>query len=215
MVFFTPLSWPVRLRIIKGTANGLNHLHECCPKKYVHGNLKASNILLGQNMQPKISDLGLCRLANISGESPLFHFEQNTSETPPPQNLPYELAMTAVSSPAAAIGSHYKAPEALSARKPSQKWDVYSFGVIMLEMISGKLPRIQVGSVEMDIVRWFRLSIEEGKPLLDVLDPFLAHDLDMQDEIIAVLNVALACVHKSPEKRPSMRYVCEVLARLG
>lgn len=85
----------------------------------------------------------------------------------------------------------------------------------MLEMVSGKFPVMQVGSAEMDIVRWFHLSIEESKSLVDVLDPYLANDLDMQDEIIAVLKVAHACVDKSPDKRPSMRHVCDIFARLA
>ncbi|PON49227.1 Tyrosine-protein kinase [Trema orientale] len=212
MVFFTPLSWPLRLRIMKGIAKGLTHLHEFSPKKYVHGNLKPSNILLGQNMEPQISDLGLCRLANIAGESQTFQLEQIAAETPP-QNLPHE--MSAMNSPAVTLGSQYRAPEASNGRKPSQKWDVYSFGMIMLEMISGKLPLIQVGSLEMGIVQWFHLSIEERKPFIDVLDPFLAHDLDMQEEIVAALKVALSCVHKSPERRPSMRYVCDSLDKLA
>ncbi|XP_062107431.1 receptor protein kinase-like protein ZAR1 [Humulus lupulus] len=212
MVFFTPLSWPLRLRIMKGIAKGLSHLHEYSPKKYVHGNLKPSNILLGQNMEPQISDLGLGRLANITRESQTFQMEQLAPETPP-QYLPHE--MSAINSPAVTFGSQYNSPESSNGRKPSQKWDVYSFGVIMLEMISGKLPLMQVGSMEMDIVQWFHLSIEERKPFVDVLDPFLAHDLDMQEEIVAVLKVALSCVHQSPERRPSMRYVCDTLAKLA
>lgn len=164
-------------------------------------------------MEPQISDLGLCRLANKSEESPAFHSEQTTSETPP-QSLLYEL-ISMTSSPAQAIGLHYKAPEATSLKKPSQKWDVYSFGVIILEMISGKLPLVQVGSAEIDIVRWFYRIIEESKPFLDALDPFLARDLDMQDEIIGALKIALSCVHKSPEKRPSMKHICVLLDRLA
>ena len=120
-----------------------------------------------------------------------------------------------MNSPAVALGFQYKAPKASNGRKPSQKWDIYSFGVILLEIISRKLPLIQVGPLKMVIVKWFHLNIEERKHFLDVLDPFLAHDLDMQEEIVAVLKVALSCVHKSPEKRPSMRHVCDNLAKLA
>ena len=180
---------------MKGIAKGLAYLHEFSPKKYVHGNLKTRNILLGENMEPQISDFGLVRLADIAGESSTFQLEHNTTETPP-QNLPFLLSIN-------------------SPTKPSQKWDVYSFGVILLEMISGKLPLVQVGSLEMDLVQWFHLSIEERLRLLDVLDPLLAHDLDMEAEIVEVLKIALSCVHKIPEKRPAMKYVYDNLARLA
>ena len=103
--------------------------------------------------------------------------------------------MSAMNSPAVTLGSQYKASEASNGKKPSQKWHVYSFRVIMLEMISGKLPLIQVGPLKMVIVKWFHLIIKERKTFLDVLDPFLAHDLDMQEEIVAVLKVALLYVH--------------------
>ncbi|KAL5571312.1 hypothetical protein UlMin_020909 [Ulmus minor] len=208
---FTPLSWPVRLKIMKGIAKGLAYLHEFSPKKYVHGNLKTSNILLGENMEPQISDFGLVRLADIAGESSTFQPEHNTTETPP-QNFPFLLS---INSPTMTVRSHYEAPEARGITKPSQKWDVYSFGVIVLEMISGKLPLVQAGSLEMDLVQWFHLSIEERLRLLDVLDPLLAHDLDMEAEIVEVLKIALSCVHKIPEKRPAMKFVYDNLARLA
>ncbi|PQM33404.1 putative inactive leucine-rich repeat receptor-like protein kinase [Prunus yedoensis var. nudiflora] len=170
MVSFTPLSWPVRLRIIKGLAKGLAYIHEFSPRKYVHGNLRPSNILLGQNMEPHISDFGLGRLANLTEESSSsssFQLEQIMTETPP-QNSPY---VQRVASSLAAAGAFYKAPEASKVTKPSQKWDVYSFGVIILEMISAKMPFKRIGSLEMDLIQWFQLSIDERKPLVDLLDP--------------------------------------------
>ncbi|XP_016649186.1 PREDICTED: probable inactive leucine-rich repeat receptor-like protein kinase At1g66830 [Prunus mume] len=214
MVSFTPLSWPVRLRIIKGLAKGLAYIHEFSPRKYVHGNLRPSNILLGQNMEPHISDFGLGRLANLTEESSSsssFQLEQIMTETPP-QNSPY---VQRVASSLAAAGTFYKAPEASKVTKPSQKWDVYSFGVIILEMISAKMPFKRIGSLEMDLIQWFQLSIDERKPLVDLLDPFLAPDVDMEEEIVAVLKMALACAHKAPERRPSMRFVCDNLARFA
>ena len=67
---FTPLPWEARLNIMKGVAKGMSFLHEFSPKKYVHGDLRPNNILLGTNMGPYISDFGLGRLANIAGTSP-------------------------------------------------------------------------------------------------------------------------------------------------
>lgn len=203
MVSFTPLPWSVRLKIMKGVAKGLAYLHEFSPKKYVHGDLKPGNILLDKNMEPKISDFGLGRLADIAGGSPTLQSSRVASENP--QNS---------SSSDVAAFHYYQAPESLKVVKPSQKWDVYSFGVILLEMISGRMPLVHVGSVEMDLIQWIQLSIEEKKELADVLDPFLAPDADKEEEIIAVLKIAMACVHSSPERRPTMKTVYDALNKL-
>ncbi|OWM86292.1 hypothetical protein CDL15_Pgr011116 [Punica granatum] len=218
MISFTPLPWSVRLKIMKGVAKGLVYLHEFSPKKYVHGDLKPNNILLGQNMEPRISDFGLGRLANIAGGSPTL---QSNRMAPASDQKPQERQQKSTSSDgatvvsSASLGSYYQAPEALKVVKPSQKWDVYPFGVILLEMITGRYPIVQVGPSEMNIVQWIQLCIEEKKPLSDVLDPYLTEDLDKEEEIIGALKVAIACVHGSPERRPTMRHVSEALERLA
>ncbi|PIA33418.1 hypothetical protein AQUCO_04100090v1 [Aquilegia coerulea] len=218
VVSYMPLVWSDRLRIVKGTANGLAYLHEFSPKKYVHGDLKPNNILLGQNMEPHISDFGLGRLANIAGGSPALQSNRIASEKLSQQqqqqqpNAPSEVLMVTTTTNS---WSPYQAPEAMKVVKPSQKWDVYSFGVILLEIISGRSPMVQVGSAEMDLVRWVQLCIEDKKPFADVLDPFLAREPDKEEEIIAVLKIALACVQISPERRPSMRHVADHLDKLS
>ncbi|XP_057447823.1 receptor protein kinase-like protein ZAR1 [Lotus japonicus] len=210
LVAFTPLSWSDRMKIIKGIAKGLVYLHEFSPKKYVHGDLKPSNILLGHSMEPHISDFGLGRLANIAGGTPTLQSSRVAAEKPRERqkSLSTEVA-------ANILGNGYQAPEALKMVKPSQKWDVYSYGVILLEMITGRLPIVQVGNSEMDLVQWIQFCIDEKEPLSDVLDPFLAEDAEKEEEIIAVLKIALACVHSSPEKRPMMRHVLDALDRLS
>lgn len=214
LVSFTPLSWSARLKIMKGVAKGLVYLHEYSPKKYVHGDLKPSNILLGQNMEALISDFGLGRLANIAGGTPTFESNRMPAEKlqkKQQDNAPLEAVKA--SSPAN-IGSCYQAPEALKMIKPSQKWDVYSFGVILLELITGRPPIVQVGTTELDIIRWIKLCIEEKTPFIEVLDPFLTQDGDREEEIIAVLKIAMACIQSSPEKRPAMRHVSDALERI-
>jgi serine/threonine protein kinase len=210
LVTFTPLTWPDRLKIMKGTAKGLTYLHEFSPKKYVHGDLKPSNILLGHDMTPYISDFGLGRLANIAGGSPTLQSNRVAAEKlqERQKSLPHEVA-------ANILGNGYQAPEALKVVKPSQKWDVYSYGVILLELITGRLPIVQVGNSEMDLVQWIQFCIEEKKPLSDVLDPYLAEDADKEEEIIGVLKIAMACVNSSTEKRPTMRHVLDALDRLS
>ncbi|KAL8241878.1 hypothetical protein R6Q59_012180 [Mikania micrantha] len=209
---FVPLSWHVRLKIMRGTAKGLAYLHEFSPKKYVHGDLKPSNILLGLNLEPEISDFGLSRLASIAGGgTPILQSNRVVSEAATTTTATTTTSASASNTQA----SYYQAPEAFKVVKPSQKWDVYSFGVVLLEMITGKPPVVQLGPEEMDLVHWIQLCIEEKKPLSDVLDPGLEQDVDKEEEIISVLKIAMGCTHSNPERRPSMRNVADVLDRLS
>ncbi|RRT85667.1 hypothetical protein B296_00008572 [Ensete ventricosum] len=203
-----PLSWEVRLKIMKGVAKGLAFLHEFSPKKYVHGDLKPNNVLLGLNMEPYISDFGVGRLANLAGGSPFLQSDRVFAETTAGQQSDVAFGRIITK------GSCYQAPEVLRTMKPSQKWDVYSYGAILLELISGKSPLVLLETTEMDLVRWVQFCIEEKRSLLDVLDPFLAQEIDREDEIVSVLKIALACVQANPEMRPSMRHVADTLERL-
>lgn len=214
MISFTPLPWSIRLKIMKGIAKGLSYLHEYSPKKYVHGDLKPTNILLEQNMEPKISNFGLGRLATIAGSSPTLQSNRiNLEKTHQRQssNAPSEAPTSICSN----LGSFYQAPEAYKTVKPSQKWDVYSFGVILLELLTGKTPIVQVGNSEMDLVNWIQLCIDEKKPICEVLDPFLGEDGDMEEEMISVLKIAMACIQSGAERRPTMRYISDALERIG
>ncbi|XP_042473049.1 receptor protein kinase-like protein ZAR1 [Zingiber officinale] len=192
---FAPLPWIVRLKIMKGVARGLAFLHEFSPKKYVHGDLRPGNILLGLDMDPYISDFGLGHLANMAGKA---------SEP-----------SIASSSPVWIDKLFYQAPEALKYLRPSQKWDVYSYGVMLLELISGRPPSVVMDTSDMDLVRFVQVSIEEKRSLLDVIDPYLTRELEREGDITAALKVALACVQFNPENRPSMRHVLDSLESLA
>ncbi|CAN7026714.1 unnamed protein product [Brassica rapa subsp. trilocularis] len=216
MLSVPPLTWSERLKVAKGIATGLVHLHEFSPKKYVHGDLKPSNILMGQDMEPKISDFGLARLANIAGgsSSPTVQSNRIIQTEERQQQQHHHKSISSEFTAHSSSGSYYQAPETLKTVKPSQKWDVYSYGVILLELIAGRSPVLDVGTSEIDLVRWIQVCIEEKKPLCDVLDPCLAPEVDKEDEIVAVLKVAISCVNSSPEKRPTMRHVSDTLDRL-
>ncbi|XP_068642620.1 receptor protein kinase-like protein ZAR1 [Aristolochia californica] len=206
---FSPMPWLVRIKIMKGIAKGLAYLHDFSPKKYVHGDVKPNNILLGQKMEPYISDFGLGRLVNIAGASPALQSDRDVIEKQ--QNQLSEISSNLLAN----SGLYYQAPEALKLLKPSQKWDVYSYGVILLEMISGRSPMVLIATSEMDMVRWVQLCIKEKKPLSDLLDPSLAREPQYEEEIVAVLKIAIACVHSNPDRRSSMRHVSDALEKLS
>ncbi|XP_015894403.3 receptor protein kinase-like protein ZAR1 [Ziziphus jujuba] len=203
----TSLSWSTRLRIAKGTARGLAYLHECSPRKFVHGDIKPSNILLDNEFQPLISDFGLNRLINITGNNPSSGGFIGGA-------LPYLKSVQTEKT------NNYRAPEArVPGNRPTQKWDVYSFGVVLLELLTGKSPELSPTtstSIEIpDLVRWVRKGFEEENPLSDMVDHVLLEEVHAKKEVIAVFHVALACTEADPEVRPRMKTVSENLERIG
>ncbi|CAK8542020.1 unnamed protein product [Lathyrus sativus] len=200
------LSWSIRLRIVKGTARGLAYLHECSPRKFVHGDLKPSNILLDADFQPLISDFGLNRLISITGNNPSTGGFMGGA-------LPY------LKSSQTERINNYKAPEArVPGCRPTQKWDVYSFGVVLLELLTGKSPDSSPGastSVEVpDLVRWVKKGFEQESPLSEMVDPSLLQEIHAKKEVLAVFHVALSCTEGDPEVRPRMKTVSDNLERI-
>ncbi|CAA0818344.1 Leucine-rich repeat protein kinase family protein [Striga hermonthica] len=203
------LSWAARLRIAKGTARGIAYLHECSPRKFVHGNIKPSNILLDSDLQPHVSDFGLSRLITITGNNP------SSSGGFIGGALPY-LNPAQPERP-----NSYRAPEARGPNgRPTQKWDVYSFGVVLLELLTGKSPELSPptssSSTEIpDLVRWVRRGFDEESPLSEMVDPILLQEVHAKKEVLAAFHVALACTEADPEARPRMKTVSENLDKIG
>ncbi|KAK3040830.1 hypothetical protein RJ639_029174 [Escallonia herrerae] len=202
------LLWSTRLKIAKGTARGLAYLHECSPRKFVHGDIKPSNILLDNDFQPYISDFGLNRLITITGNNP-------SSSGGFIGGLPY------LKSVQPEPINNYRAPEArVTGNRPTQKWDVYSFGVVLLELLTGKSPELSSPTTStstevMDVVRWVRKAFEEEYPLSDMVDPMLLQEVHAKKEVLAAFHLALACTEGDPEVRPRMKTVSENLERIG
>eukprot|EP01018_Ginkgo_biloba_P002358 Gb_38100 [translate_table: standard] len=209
------LPWAARLKIAKGIAKGLVYLHE---KKYVHGNLKPSNILLGYDMEPYIADFGLDKLldtANIKCSSSVFHLrnfegalsgsKRSTGSRDSLQTTPDLLGSPGTSKN---FVSPYQAPEALKTLKPSQKWDVYSFGVIFLEMLTGKPPS------DKDFATWGQGFLDEKHRLLRIVDPTLRSEVEGKEEISVSMRIALNCASASPQKRPSMKETLHFLEKI-
>ncbi|KAG6520035.1 receptor protein kinase-like protein ZAR1 [Zingiber officinale] len=209
------LTWPVRLRIARGAARGLAHLHDCSSRKFVHGDLKPSKILLDANFNPYVSNFGLLRLIS------LITRPSSSAATPSSSSVAAAAGGGGLfglpSSPFLDKTNPYSAPETrAAASRPTQKSDVYSFGVLLLEMLTGKPPEAASSSGEPGVVKWARKALEEARPLAELVDPTVAvHDVHGRKEVAAAFHVALACAEADPEARPRMKTVSEKLDRIN
>ncbi|KAL5226155.1 hypothetical protein ABZP36_012794 [Zizania latifolia] len=213
------LSLEARLRVARGVARGLAFIHE---KKGVHGNVKPSNILLGPDLEPWIGDFGLDRL--LSGEAVhrstgasarLFGSKRSmhsTSSLPDLSQMPGAGASPCGSSAAAtsAAAPPYQAPECLKNLRPNAKWDVYSFGMVLLELLSGRVYS------EVEICQWHSgFVVEERSRVLRMADPTLRGEADgKEDALLACFKLAFACCAMAPSKRPAMRDAVMLLDRI-
>ncbi|RDX62386.1 G-type lectin S-receptor-like serine/threonine-protein kinase, partial [Mucuna pruriens] len=181
------LDWTKRLEIIEGIARGLMYLHQDSTLKIIHRDLKTSNILLDNNMIPKISDFGLAR--TFGGDQ--AEAEANTNRV---------------------MGTYgYMPPEYAVHGSFSTKSDVFSFGVIVIEIISGRKNRgFRDPHHHLNLLgHAWRLWIEE-RPL-ELTDDMLDDDTAICSEILRCIHVGLLCVQQNPENRPNMSSVVLML----
>ncbi|XP_073020482.1 receptor protein kinase-like protein ZAR1 [Primulina eburnea] len=203
------LTWSTRLKIAKGAARALAYIHECSPRKFVHGDVKPSNILLDADFQAHVSDFGLKRLITITGNNP------SSSGGFIGGSLPY------LNPTQPEKLNNYRAPEArIPGSRPTQKWDVYSFGVVLLELLTGKSPELSsptssTSTEILDLVGWVRKGFEDEIPLSEMVDTMLLQEIHAKKEVLAVFHVALACTEGDPELRPRMKIVSENLEKIG
>lgn len=198
------LSWAARLKIAQGIARGLTHIHECSPRKYVHGNIKSSKILLDNDLQPHISGFGLTRL--VSGSS------KSTNSASKKLN-PSQIIISSKNSPSSSIT--YVAPEArVSGNRFTPKCDVYSFGIVLLEILTGWSPDVGLDNEGKGLDGLVRKVFREEQPLSEIIDPALLQEVQSKKQVVAAFHIALNCSELDPELRPRMRTVSESLDRI-
>lgn len=175
------LSWEERLKVLKDVASGILYLHEGWESKVLHRDIKASNVLLDKYMNARLGDFGLARL---------HHHGQLASTTQ-------------------VIGTAgYMAPEMVRTGRASTQTDVYSFGILVLEVVCGRRP-IEDGKP--NLLDWLWRLSERGE-LLHGLDNRLKDRGGYSDEEVErVLNMGLLCSHPDAKMRPAMRQVMMVL----
>ncbi|KAJ4765655.1 Proline-rich receptor-like protein kinase PERK4 [Rhynchospora pubera] len=182
------MEWPTRLKVAIGSAKGLAYLHEECKPRIIHRDVKAANILLDHSFEPKVGDFGLARYIN----------DENT-------HVSTRVMGT--------IG--YLAPEYASTGQLTDKSDVFSFGVMLVELISGRKPIMRNDTTHMarSLVDWARPLVAHAATdgnYDSLVDPRLENKYNLE-ELKRMVACAGACIHFFPDKRPHMIEVLRLL----
>ncbi|CAN6701371.1 unnamed protein product [Malus baccata var. baccata] len=180
-----PLTWNSRVKIALGTARALEYLHEVCSPSIIHKNIKSTNILLDVELNPHLSDAGLA--------SSIPNADQALDHN---------------------AGSGYSAPEVAMSGQYTLKSDVYGFGVVMLELLSGRkaFDNLKPRS-EQSLVRWATPQLHDIDALSKMVDPELK-GLYPVKSLSRFADVIALCVQPEPEFRPPMSEVVQALVRL-
>ncbi|XP_028192864.1 G-type lectin S-receptor-like serine/threonine-protein kinase At4g03230 [Glycine soja] len=178
------LDWPIRFEIIVGIARGMLYLHQDSRLRVIHRDLKTSNILLDEEMNPKISDFGLAKI---------FGGKETEACT------------------GRVVGTYgYMAPEYALDGFFSTKSDVFSFGVVLLEILSGKKNTGFYQSKQISSLLGHAWKLWTENKLLDLMDPSLCETCN-ENEFIKCAVIGLLCVQDEPSDRPTMSNVLFML----
>ncbi|CAH8312244.1 unnamed protein product [Eruca vesicaria subsp. sativa] len=180
----TPLDWTTRLKIAAGAARGISFIHNSC---------KTLKLTHGDIKSTNV-------LLDGSGNARVSDF--GLSLFAPPQT--------------AAKSNGYRAPELLDGRKPTQKSDVYSFGVLLLEILTGKCPNLVESGHSggaMDLPRWVQSVVRE-EWTAEVFDLELMRYKDIEEEMVGLLQIAMACTAATADHRPKMGHVVKMIEEI-
>ncbi|KAG1346774.1 putative LRR receptor-like serine/threonine-protein kinase HSL2 [Cocos nucifera] len=189
------LDWPIRYKIALDSAEGLSYLHHDCVPPIVHRDVKSNNILLDGEFGAKVSDFGVAKTIGKGSKS--MSAIAGSCGYIAPGRFSFQIII---------FDSPFATEYAYTLRV-NEKSDIYSFGVVILELVTGKLP-VDPEFGEKDLVKWV-CSIMEQKGVDHVIDPKLS--ICFRDEICRVLNIGLLCTSALPINRPSMRQVVKML----
>ncbi|KAI4337551.1 hypothetical protein L6164_015951 [Bauhinia variegata] len=178
------LTWPTRHQIALGIAQGLAYLHHDLLPPIIHRDIKSTNILLDINYQPKVADFGIAKVLQARGGQ--------------------DFTTTLI---AGTYG--YLAPEYAYSHRATTKCDVYSFGVILLELVTGKKPVDAEFGENRNIVYWVSNKMDSKDGISEVLDKRLYGSF--KEDMIQVLRIAIRCTYKAPANRPTMKEVVQLL----
>ncbi|KAI3672940.1 hypothetical protein L6452_39044 [Arctium lappa] len=186
------LDWQKRIAIATGVAKGLAYLHEECLEWVLHCDVKPQNILLDADYNPKVADFGLSKLFNRGAmEESIFSTIRGTRG--------------------------YMAPEWVFDPQITSKVDVYSYGMVVLEMITGRSPTCDQDNQRVEqksLVSWVREKVEKGNgeshEMVEILDPTVKGEYE-KDQMENLLKVALQCVKEDKDARPTMSHVVKML----
>ncbi|XP_073140836.1 brassinosteroid LRR receptor kinase-like [Henckelia pumila] len=171
------LNWAGRRKLIIGSARGLAFLHHNCIPHIIHRDMKSSNVLVDENFEARVSDFGMARHVNVMDT----HLSVSTLAGTP----------------------GYVPPEYYQSFRCSTKGDVYSYGVVLLELLTGRQPTESVDFGDNNLVGWMKQQAKVK--VRDVLDPkLLKEDPSLEMELLQYLKVACSCLEDRPWKRPTM-----------
>ncbi|PSS02705.1 Receptor-like protein kinase [Actinidia chinensis var. chinensis] len=178
----TPLSWQTRIQIAIDVANALEYLHFYCDPPLCHRDIKSSNILLDENFVAKVADFGL---AHASKDGSICFEPVNTDIRGTPG---------------------YMDPEYVVTQELTEKSDIYSYGVVLLELVNARRA-IQDNK---NLVEWSQVFMNSESRLPELVDPSIGDSIDL-DQLETIVAIVRWCTHREGKARPSIKQVLRLL----